>query len=151
MASVNKVIIIGNLGRDPEIRTLPNGDAVANITVATTEKWKDKNTGEMKEQSEWHRVNFFGRLAEIVGEYVKKGDPIYIEGSIHTRKWTDKDGIERYSTEIKGSAMQLLGSRRESTPAPSQGGSTTRPQTTPQRPDQQVSSGFDDMDDSVPF
>jgi single-strand DNA-binding protein len=150
MASVNKVTILGNLGRDPEIRALPNGDAVANITVATTDKWKDKNTGEMKEATEWHRVNFFGRQAEIVGEYVKKGDPIYIEGSIHTRKWTDGNGIERYSTEIKASSMQLLGSRK-SDDQPRQGGTPTQPQKPPQRPAPQASSGFEDMDDDIPF
>src|SRR4249920_2923842 len=110
MASVNKVILIGNLGRDPEVRYLPSGDAVANLNVATTEKWKDKN-GEQQEQTEWHRVAFFGRQAEICGEYLKKGSSVYIEGRLQTRKWTDKDGVERYSTEIRGDRMQMLGGR----------------------------------------
>ena len=110
MASVNKVILIGNLGRDPEVRYLPSGDAVANLNIATTEKWKDKS-GEQQEQTEWHRVAFFGRQAEICGEYLKKGSSVYIEGRLQTRKWTDKDGVERYSTEIRGDRMQMLGGR----------------------------------------
>ena len=111
MASVNKVTILGNVGQDPEVRYLPSGDAVANISVATTEKWKDKQSGEAREATEWHRISFFGRLAEIVGEYVRKGSPVYVEGSIHTRKYQDKDGTDRYATEIKGASLQLLGSR----------------------------------------
>ena len=112
MASVNKVIIVGNLGRDPEMRTFPSGDRVANVTIATTDTWKDKNSGEKKEATEWHRVVFNGRLAEIVGEYLKKGSQVYVEGSLRTRKWTDKDGIEKYSTEIRADSMQMLGSRQ---------------------------------------
>jgi single-strand DNA-binding protein len=110
MASVNKVIIVGNLGRDPETRYMPNGDAVTNIAVATTESWKDKNTGEKKELTEWHRVTFYRKLAEIVSQYLKKGSSIYLEGKLHTRKWTDKDGVERYTTEVIADTMQMLGS-----------------------------------------
>src|ERR1700704_2159021 len=117
MASVNKVIIVGNLGADPETRYTPGGDAVTNIRIATTDKWKDKASGEMKEQTEWHRVSFWGRLAEVAGEYLKKGSQVYIEGQLRTRKWQDKDGQDRYSTEIRGDVMQMLG-RREGGGAP---------------------------------
>jgi len=110
MASVNKVILIGNLGRDPETRYTTGGDAIANLNIATTEQWKDKN-GEKQEKTEWHRVVLFGRQAEIAGEYLKKGRSVYIEGRLQTRKYTDKDGVEKYSTEIVGDRMQLLGSR----------------------------------------
>jgi single-strand DNA-binding protein len=168
MASVNKVIVVGNLGRDPEMRTFPSGDRVANVTVATTDKWKDKQTGEMKEATEWHRIVFNGRLAEIAGEYLRKGSQVYVEGSLRTRKWTDKDGIEKYTTEIRADQMQMLGSRqgmgapsgggdddgggydnapRRSAPparAPA-GGGGARP--APSKP----STGFDDMDDDIPF
>ncbi|MCP4637072.1 MAG: single-stranded DNA-binding protein [Methyloversatilis sp.] len=112
MASVNKVIIVGNLGRDPETRYAPNGDAICNITVATTDSWKDKQTGERKEQTEWHRVSFYGRLAEIAGQYLRKGSPVYVEGSLRTRKWQDKEGQDRYTTEIRAEQMQMLGSRQ---------------------------------------
>jgi single-strand DNA-binding protein len=112
MASINKVIIVGNLGRDPEVRYMPSGDAVTNIAVATTDSWKDKTTGEQKEQTEWHRVDFYGKLAEIAGQYLKKGSQIYLEGSLQTRKYTDKDGQEKYSTTIRGSSMQMLGSKK---------------------------------------
>jgi single-strand DNA-binding protein len=108
---VNKVILVGNLGKDPEVRYSPNGGAVANITLATSESWKDKNTGEKQEKTEWHRVVFFGRLAEIAGEYLKKGAQIYIEGRLQTRKWQDKEGKDRYTTEIVAGEMQMLGSR----------------------------------------
>ena len=101
MASVNKVIIVGNLGRDPEMRTFPSGDRVANVTIATTDRWKDKQSGEMKEATEWHRVVFNGRLAEIAGEYLHKGSQVYVEGSLRTRKWTDQAGVEKYTTEIR--------------------------------------------------
>jgi len=111
MASVNKVILIGNLGRDPETRYAPSGDAFCTITVATTDTWKDKQTGEKKEATEWHRVVFNGRLAEIAGQYLKKGRPVYIEGSLRTRKWTNKEGVEQYTTEIRADQMQMLGSR----------------------------------------
>src|SRR5436190_14526872 len=111
MASVNKVIIVGNLGADPETRYTPGGDAITNIRVATTDKWKDKTSGEMKEATEWHRIAFFGRLAEVAGEYLKKGSQVYVEGSLRTRKWQDKEGQDRYSTEIRGDVMQMLGPR----------------------------------------
>src|ERR1700709_952504 len=111
MASVNKVILVGNLGADPETRYLPSGDAVANIRLATTDRFKDKTSGEMKELTEWHRVSFFGRLAEIVNEYLKKGSSVYIEGRIRTRKYTDQAGIEKYATEIVADQMQMLGGR----------------------------------------
>lgn len=132
MASVNKVILVGNLGADPEARYLPSGDAVTNIRIATTEKWKDKSSGEMKEQTEWHTVNFFGRLAEVAAEYLKKGSSVYIEGSIKTRKWQDKDGNDRYSTEIKAAEMKLLGGREGGGSSSGAGGrdanNTSRPQ-----------------------
>ncbi len=111
MASVNKVLIIGNLGKDPETRYMPSGDAMTSITVATTDTWKDKATGEKKEQVEWHRITFFGKLAEIAGQYLKKGSQVYIEGSLRTRKYTDKDGVDKYATEIRADTMQMLGSR----------------------------------------
>lgn len=111
MASVNKVIIVGNLGRDPEIRYMSNSEAVTNITVATTENWKDKHTGEKKELTEWHRVIFYRKLAEIVSQYLKKGSQIYVEGRLQTRKWIDKDGVEKYTTEIIADNMQMLGNR----------------------------------------
>lgn len=113
MASVNKVIIVGNLGRDPECRTFPSGDMVANVTIATTDKWKDKQTGEIKEATEWHRVSFHGRLAEIADQYLRKGSQVYVEGSLRTRKWQDKDGKDCYSTEIRAENMQMLGQRRD--------------------------------------
>ena len=111
MASVNKVIVVGNLGKDPETRFLPDGKAVCNFSVATTDTWKDKATGEKKEATEWHRISSFGRLAEICGEYLKKGSQVYIEGKLRTRKWQDKEGQDRYTTEIIADAMQMLGSR----------------------------------------
>lgn len=148
MASLNKVQIIGNLGKDPEVRYLPSGDAVANITVATTEKWKDKQSGELTEKTEWHRINFFGKLAEIAGQYLKKGSSVYVEGSIHTRKWTDKDGQEKYSTEIRADNMQMLGARPEG-----QSSAPARQQPAPQNKPAgaKPSTGFDDMDDFIPF
>jgi single-strand DNA-binding protein len=153
MASVNKVILIGNLGRDPEVRYLPNGDAVANLNLATTEKWKDK-AGEMQEQTEWHRISFFGRQAEICGEYLRKGSSVYVEGRLQTRKYTDKEGVERYSTEIRGDRMQMLGGRSGSTgfdntarePEPA-----TAPTGASGKPAQKKSGGFDDLDDDIPF
>ena len=111
MASVNKVILIGNLGRDPEVRYSPDGAAIANLSVATTSSWKDKATGERKDETEWHRVVFYGRTAEVAGEYLKKGKPVYIEGRLKTRKWTDKEGQDKYTTEIVGDTMQMLGGR----------------------------------------
>ncbi|PTR10029.1 single-strand binding protein [Nitrosospira sp. Nsp5] len=152
MASVNKVILIGNLGKDPETRYMPNGDAVTNITLATTETWKDKN-GEKQEKTEWHRVTFYRKLAEIAGEYLKKGRPVYVEGRLETRKWTDKAGVERYTTDIIASDMKMLGSkpgsgsyeggeREESSFAPSTSGGKAAPRS---------GTGFDDMDDDIPF
>lgn len=118
MASVNKVILIGNLGRDPETRYLASGEAVTNISIATTESWKDKASGEKKEATEWHRISFFGKLAEIAGQYLKKGSTVYVEGSLHTRKWTDKEGKERYTTEVKGQSMTMLGGRSQENEKP---------------------------------
>ncbi len=162
MASVNKVILVGNLGRDPEVRYLPSGDPVANVTIATSSKYKSK-TGEMVEETEWHRVTFFGKLAEIVGQYLKKGRSVYVEGRIKTRKYTDKDGIEKYATDIIANEMQMLGSR-EGMGEPSgdeEGGGYSRaapaaraPASPAQRPApaaSKPSSGFDDMDDDIPF
>jgi single-strand DNA-binding protein len=122
MASVNKVILVGNLGADPESRYMPNGDAVCNVRLATTESWKDKSSGEKKEITEWHRVVFYRRLAEIAGQYLKKGTPVYVEGRIRTRKWQDKDGQERYTTEIEATEMQMLGRREGMGDAPREGG-----------------------------
>lgn len=112
MASINKVILVGNLGNDPEVKYMPNGGAVTNISIATTDSWKDKNTGDKQERTEWHRVVFFNRLAEIVGEYLRKGSQIYIEGSLRTRKWQDQSGQDKYTTEIVAKEMQMLGSRQ---------------------------------------
>ena len=195
MASINKVIIVGNLGKDPEMRTFPSGDAVANVTIATTDKWKDKQSGEMREATEWHRVVFNGRLAEIVGQYLRKGSQVYVEGSLRTRKWTDQAGVEKYSTEIRADNMQMLGSRqgmggggqggpggyddggyggdsgggqqqqqqqggyeapRRAAPAPAQQqprppAPAQRPAPAPMAPPPRAASGFDDMDDDIPF
>lgn len=114
MASVNRVIIVGNLGRDPETRYSPGGDAITTISVATTETWKDKQSGEKKENTEWHRIVFYRKLAEVAGQYLKKGSQVYIEGKLQTRKWTDKDGVEKYSTEIIAETMQMLGAKEAS-------------------------------------
>jgi single-strand DNA-binding protein len=150
-SSLNKVSIIGNLGNDPEVRYLPNGDAVANISVATTDKWKDKGTGEAKELTEWHRVNFYGKLAEIVGQYLKKGSKVYIEGSLRTRKWTDKDGIDRYTTEIRSDQMIMLDGRPAGDAG--QGRAPSPPVTGGQRPSPspKPAPNFSDMDDDIPF
>ena len=151
MGSVNKVNLIGNLGKDPETRYLPSGDAVANFSIATTEKFKDKS-GAMQEHTEWHRISFFGRQAEIAGEYLKKGSPVYVEGSIRTNKWKDKEGQDRYTTEIRGERLQLLGSRggaenmaRE--PAASTGNTGGGDVKKPAK----KGGGFDEMDDDIPF
>ncbi len=174
MASINKVILIGNLGRDPEVRYTPNGAAVCNVSIATTRNWKDKNSGDKVEETEWHRVVFYDRLAEIAGEYLKKGRPVYVEGRLKTRKWQDKDGKDNYTTEIVAEQMQLLGGRESGggggggygggqgggddfghdAPAPQ-----SRPAARPaaaQRPAAPApapksSTGFDDMDDDIPF
>src|SRR3954451_25471006 len=158
MASVNKVILIGNLGADPEVRYLPSGDAVTNISVATTDTWKDKS-GEKQEHTEWHRVAFFGKTAEIAGEYLKKGSPVYIEGRIRTRKWQVKEGQERYSTEIVADRMQLLGARgggaeamspREPVAAGAGGGGGSGMGGAKSAPARK-GGGFEDMDDDIPF
>ncbi len=144
MASVNKAIIVGHLGRDPEVRYLPSGEAVANISIATTDTWKDKASGEKKEATEWHRVSFFGRLAEVVGEYLKKGSQVYVEGQIQTRKWVDKDGNDRFTTEIKGHTMQMLGGKSDRNSA------DDRPRQS--APDAGKPAGkFEDMDSEIPF
>lgn len=119
MASINKVILVGHLGRDPENRYLPSGEQVTSIAVATTDRWRDKATGDMKEQTEWHRISFFGKLAEIAGQYLKKGSQVYVEGRIRTNKYTDRDGIERHATEIIGDRMQMLGSKQDGSTQPS--------------------------------
>ena len=163
MASVNKVIIVGNLGKDPEMRSFPNGDQIANVTIATTDRWKDKASGEMKEATEWHRVAFNGRLAEIVGQYLKKGSQVYVEGSLRTRKWTDKDGVDKYTTEIRADQMQMLGSRQgmgggAASEGDDGGGYSApraapaaRPSAAPKAAPAKAASGFDDMDDDIPF
>ena len=155
MASINKVILIGNLGKDPEIRYMPNGEAVTNITLATSETWKDK-TGEKKEKTEWHRVTFYRKLAEIVGEYLKKGSSVYVEGRLETRKWTDKSGTDRYTTEIIANEMRMLGSRpgansyegenKSNKTSPSKNNDTSNDTST-----NNPNSGFGDMDDDIPF
>lgn len=143
MASVNKVIIVGNLGRDPETKTFSNGDQVCNITVATTEKWKDKNTGEQKEATEWHRIVFSGKLAEIAGQYLRKGASVYVEGSLKTRKWTDQAGVEKYATEIRATTMQMLGGKQDG------GGAPRAAVPAPARAPAPAAGGYDDSD--VPF
>ena len=165
MASVNKVILVGNCGRDPEVRYLPSGQAVANVTLATSSRRKDKNSGEMIEDTQWHRITFYDRLAEIAGEYVKKGRPIYVEGRIKYGKFTNKDGLEQNTCDIIATEMQLLGSRegmgspgggeegggggyaRPAAPASRPAPAVARPQAPAAKP----SSGFDDMDDDIPF
>ncbi|ABM39605.1 single-stranded DNA-binding protein [Polaromonas naphthalenivorans] len=192
MASVNKVIIVGNLGKNPEMRSFPSGDQIATVTIATTDKWKDKQSGQMKEATEWHRVVFNGRLAEVVGQYLRKGSQVYVEGSLRTRKWTDQSGVEKYTTEIRADQMQMLGSRQgndnaghgqddgggygqddgggygqhhgggyeepRQARAPAQRPASApapRPQAPAPRQSAPVpshaSSGFDDMDDDIPF
>jgi single-strand DNA-binding protein len=179
MASVNKVILVGNLGADPEVRYLPSGDAVANIRLATTDRYKDKASGDFKEMTEWHRVAFFGRLAEIVSEYLKKGSSVYIEGRIRTRKWQAQDGTDRYSTEIVADQMQMLGGRSGGASMGGDmgddGGYSRQPAEQPRgggrasgggggaprasggggggggRSNAPAGGGFDEMDDDIPF
>lgn len=152
MASVNKVILVGNLGADPEMRYMPSGDAVANIRLATTDKWTDKDSGEKREATEWHRVSFFGRIAEIAGQYLKKGSSCYVEGRIRTRKWQDKEtGADRYSTEIVGERLQLLGGRDGGQRQYNGDDDDDEPQERKQPAQKQPSGGFDDMDDDIPF
>ena len=150
MASINKVIVVGNLGKDPETRFLPDGKAVCNFSVATTDKWTDKATNEKKEATEWHRISSFGRLAEICGEYLKKGSQVYIEGKLRTRKWQDKEGQDRYSTDIIADVMQMLGSRS------GMGGGEPREMREPSaagesKPAKKPAGQFQDMDDDIPF
>jgi single-strand DNA-binding protein len=148
---VNKVILIGNIGGDPEVKYLPNGNAVANVTLATSDSWKDKQTGQPQERTEWHRIVFFGKLAEIVGEYVRKGSKMYIEGRLQTREW-EKDGVKRYTTEIVvdiGGQMQLLDGKPQEQGAARPAQQAARPQQ--QRPAQQQAPHYDDMEDSIPF
>ena len=158
MASVNRVTLVGNLGRDPEMRTMPSGDQLANVTIATTDRWKDKNTGEEKSSTEWHRITFNGRLAEIAGQYLRKGSQIYVEGSLRTRKWTDKDGVEKYSTEIRADQMQMLGSRQGGDQGDSGDGYAPAPRPQQRQapaprpaPAPSAGSGFDDFEDPIPF
>jgi single-strand DNA-binding protein len=149
MASVNKVIILGNLGRDLEVRFSADGAAVCNIAIATSSSWKDKNSGEKREETEWHRVVFYGRLAEIAGEYLKKGKPVYVEGRLKTRKWQNKEGVDQYTTEVIADSMQLLGGREEGSqaPAPQQ---RQAPAAQPQA-QRQPAANLADMDDDIPF
>ena len=174
MASINKVILIGNLGKDPEVRYTPNGAAICNIGIATTRSWKDKTSGEKVEETEWHRVVFYDRLAEIAGEYLKKGRPVYVEGRLKTRKWQDKEGVEKYTTEIVADNMQLLGGRdgegsgggggSRAASGGNQGGGDDRGESSSQqrpnapaarpaanKPVPKSSTGFEDMDDDIPF
>jgi single-strand DNA-binding protein len=154
MASVNKVILVGNLGRDPETRYLPSGEAVTNISIATTSSWKDKASGEKKEETEWHRVSAFGRLAEIMGEYLKKGSQVYIEGQLRTRKYQDKEtGKDRYSTEIRADRMQMLGSRAGSGEPRGEAGGEPRGEAPAKAgtPAKKPAGKFDDMEDDIPF
>lgn len=144
MSGVNRAFIIGNCGQDPETRYMPSGGAVTNVSIATSEKWKDKQTGESKEKTEWHRVVFFNKLAEIAAEYIRKGTQIYVEGQLQTRKWQDKQGTDHYSTEIIGRSMQLLGGR------PDGGSSTARPQSQSQSQGYQAPP-IDDFEDDIPF
>ena len=167
MAGVNKVIIVGHLGNDPEIRTMPNGDAVANISVATSESWNDRNTGERREVTEWHRIVFYRRQAEICGEYLRKGSQVYAEGRLKTRKWQDQNGQDRYTTEIQGDVMQMLGARNQAggypsdmgaAPQPSyqarqtnNGGSYQSSRPAPQQAAPQAEPPMDGFDDDIPF
>ena len=168
MAGVNKVIIVGHLGNDPEIRTMPNGDAVANISVATSESWNDRNTGERREVTEWHRIVFYRRQAEICGEYLRKGSQVYVEGRLKTRKWQDQNGQDRYTTEIQGDVMQMLGARNQNAgsypsdigaaPQPSYqarqtntGGNYQSSRPAPQQSAPQAEPPMDGFDDDIPF
>ena len=174
MASVNKVIVLGNLGKDPEVRYTPNGNAVCNLRIATTRNWKNKDSGEKMEETEWHSVVLYDRQAEIAGEYLKKGRPVYVEGRLKTRKWTDKEGLERYTTEIVADSMQLLGGREgaggggaeeegsssggggggytERSAPPQRAAPAARPAAAPaSRPAPKAATGFDNMDDDIPF
>ena len=161
--SVNKVILVGHLGKDPEVKYMPSGDAVASVTLATTETWKDKQ-GQKQERTEWHNLSFFGRSAEVVGQYLKKGSQIYVEGRIRTEKWTDKEGKDRYTTKIMADSMQMLGSKSSSgggnqgggdeyQQQPERAAAPARPAPTPAaaRPAPAAKNNFDDFDDDIPF
>jgi len=156
MASVNKVILVGNLGQDPEVKYMPSGGAVTNISIATTDTWTDKSSGQKQERTEWHRVVFFNRLAEIVGEYLRKGSQVYIEGNLRTRKWQDQNGQDKYTTEIVAREMQMLGSRaggssdfqQNQNNAPQQQGSAPQ-KSAPQQ--SEPPQNFDNFDDDIPF
>lgn len=155
---VNKVILVGNLGNDPEVKYLPSGSAIANITLATSDEWRDKATGEKKESVEWHRVVLFGKLAEIAGEYLRKGSQVYVEGRLRTRKWTDNAGVEKYTTEVVvnvGGTMQMLGGKQESKPQQQQSGWGQAQQPKPQQQSKPTSSGAHeppaDFTDDIPF
>ncbi|MDR2875660.1 MAG: single-stranded DNA-binding protein [Methylobacillus sp.] len=161
MASVNKVILVGNLGRDPEMRYMPSGDALASFSIATTDTWKDKS-GQKQERTEWHRISMFGKLAEIAGQYLKKGSPVYLEGRLQTRKWTDKEGQERQTTEIVADRMQMLGSRSGGNAFEVMDDDANQESPRPSAPSQQAEpkpaakpagggAGFDDFDDDIPF
>jgi len=155
MAGINKVIIVGNLGNDPEIRTMPNGEAVANISVATSESWTDKNTGERREVTEWHRIVLYRRLAEIAGQYLRKGSQVYVEGRLKTRKWQDNNGQDRYTTEIQGDNLQMLGGRNQEMSgfAPAQSAPQPSYQSRPAQsaPAPQAEPPMDAFDDNIPF
>jgi single-strand DNA-binding protein len=169
MASVNKVIIVGNLGKDPEVRYMPSGSAICNVNVATTRQWKNKESGEKQEETDWHRIVFFDRLAEIAGEYLKKGRSVYVEGRLRTRKWTDKEGKDQYTTEIVATEMQMLGGREgmgggagggeeggegySERSAPQRQAPASRPAASApaSRPASKPATGFDNMDDDIPF
>jgi single-strand DNA-binding protein len=144
---INKVILIGNLGQDPETRYMPSGGAVTNLRIATSEAWKDKNTGDMQERTEWHNVAMFGRLAEIAAEYLRKGSQVYVEGRLRTRKWQDRDGNDRYTTEVVANEMQMLGGRGGGMPAESGGGQAPRRQAQPAA----QPAGGGEFDDDIPF
>ncbi len=144
MRGVNKVILVGNLGKDPEVKYLPNGTAVANVSIATNEEWKDKTTGEKQNRIEWHNLTFWGRLAEIAGEYLKKGATIYVEGSLRTEKWQDKEGKDRYTTKINVAELQMLS-------RPNGDSQQTGNQRRSRAPAQQAASGNDSFDDDIPF
>lgn len=155
MAGINKVIIVGNLGNDPEIRTMPNGEAVANISVATSESWTDKNTGERREVTEWHRIVLYRRLAEIAGQYLRKGSQVYVEGRLKTRKWQDNNGQDRYTTEIQGDNLQMLGGRNQEmsgyTPAQSAPQPSYQSRPAQSAPAPQAEPPMDAFDDNIPF
>lgn len=148
---VNKVILIGNLGNDPEVKYMPNGNAVANVTIATSESWKDKNSGEQVDKTEWHKVTFFRRLAEIVGEFLKKGSKVYIEGKLQTRKWQDKEGNDRYTTEIIANEMQMLDSRTDSGVARSAAANNVPRQESQNNNSAQPAAAMTDFDSDIPF